>query len=77
LHFTTLLWLDHFFGLSEMLKDVVKRPFITFGFIAFVMLLLFAAQTRTNGDPSARRQALAMAASQHLSDRDARILHFL
>lgn len=48
LHFTTFLWFDHFFDLAEMLKDVVKRPFITVGFIAFVMLLPLAL-TSTNG----------------------------
>lgn len=48
LHFTTFLWFDHFFDLQEMWKDVVKRPFITVGFIAFVMLIPLAA-TSTNG----------------------------
>ncbi|AIY39595.1 Membrane protein YedZ [Collimonas arenae] len=48
LHFTTFLWFDHFFDIAEMLKDVVKRPFITVGFIAFVMLLPLAL-TSTNG----------------------------
>ncbi|AMO98303.1 ferric reductase like transmembrane component family protein [Collimonas arenae] len=48
LHFITFLWFDHFFDLAEMLKDVVKRPFITVGFIAFVMLLPLAL-TSTNG----------------------------
>lgn len=48
LHFTTFLWFDHFFDLGEMLKDVVKRPFITVGFIAFVLLLPLAL-TSTNG----------------------------
>ncbi|WP_211460587.1 protein-methionine-sulfoxide reductase heme-binding subunit MsrQ [Collimonas silvisoli] len=48
LHFTTFLWFDHFFDISEMLKDVVKRPFITVGFIAFVLLLPLAL-TSTNG----------------------------
>ncbi|WP_395826076.1 sulfite oxidase heme-binding subunit YedZ [Collimonas sp.] len=48
LHFTTFLWFDHFFDLPEMIKDVVKRPFITVGFIAFVMLLPLAL-TSTNG----------------------------
>src|SRR3569833_1656065 len=28
---TTFLWFDHFFDVEEMLKDVVKRPFITVG----------------------------------------------
>ena len=48
LHFTTFLWFDHFFELDEMLKDVVKRPFITVGFTAFVLLIPLAV-TSTNG----------------------------
>ena len=48
LHFTTFLWFDHFFDWSAMWKDVLKRPFITVGFIAFLMLVPLAA-TSTNG----------------------------
>ncbi|OWW21517.1 sulfite oxidase heme-binding subunit YedZ [Noviherbaspirillum denitrificans] len=48
LHFTTFLWFDHFFDVDEMLKDVVKRPFITVGFSAFVLLVPLAV-TSTNG----------------------------
>ncbi|GAC1322164.1 MAG: hypothetical protein NVS3B11_23610 [Collimonas sp.] len=48
LHFTTFLWFDHFFDVAEMLKDVVKRPFITVGFIAFILLIPLAL-TSTNG----------------------------
>jgi sulfoxide reductase heme-binding subunit YedZ len=47
LHFTTFLWLDHFFDVQAMLKDVVKRPFITVGFTAFVLLIPLAV-TSTN-----------------------------
>ncbi|MET3118670.1 sulfoxide reductase heme-binding subunit YedZ [Undibacterium sp. GrIS 1.8] len=47
LHFTTFLWFDHFFDLTEMWADVIKRPFITVGFIAFVLLLPLAL-TSTN-----------------------------
>ncbi len=47
LHFTTFLWFDHFFDVGEMLKDVVKRPFITVGFAAFVLLIPLAL-TSTN-----------------------------
>jgi sulfoxide reductase heme-binding subunit YedZ len=47
LHFTTYIWLDQFFDLTSMVKDVVKRPFITIGFTAFVLLLPLAA-TSTN-----------------------------
>ena len=42
LHFTTYIWLDKFFDLSEMWKDVVKRRFITVGFLAFVLLIPLA-----------------------------------
>ncbi|MFZ6735949.1 sulfite oxidase heme-binding subunit YedZ [Undibacterium sp. Ji42W] len=48
LHFMTFLWFDHFFDMAEMWKDVIKRPFITVGFIAFVLLIPLAA-TSTNG----------------------------
>lgn len=48
LHFLTFLWFDHFFDVAEMLRDVVKRPFITVGFIAFVLLIPLAV-TSTNG----------------------------
>ena len=48
LHFTTFLWFDHFFDLGEMWKDVLKRPFITVGFSAFVLLIPLAV-TSTNG----------------------------
>ncbi|MET0962797.1 MAG: protein-methionine-sulfoxide reductase heme-binding subunit MsrQ [Noviherbaspirillum sp.] len=47
LHFMTFLWFDHFFDVAEMLKDVVKRPFITVGFSAFVLLIPLAV-TSTN-----------------------------
>jgi sulfoxide reductase heme-binding subunit YedZ len=42
LHFLTFLWFDHFFDLADMWRDLVKRPFITVGFIAFVLLLPLA-----------------------------------
>ncbi|USX14990.1 sulfoxide reductase heme-binding subunit YedZ [Oxalobacteraceae bacterium OTU3CAMAD1] len=47
LHFMTFLWFDHFFDFTEMWKDVLKRPFITVGFIAFVLLIPLAV-TSTN-----------------------------
>ncbi|MBA5685562.1 sulfite oxidase heme-binding subunit YedZ [Rugamonas apoptosis] len=47
LHFTTFLWFDHFFDVQEMWKDVLKRPFITVGFSAFVLLVPLAV-TSTN-----------------------------
>jgi methionine sulfoxide reductase heme-binding subunit len=42
LHFTTYIWLDQFFDLHSVAKDVVKRPFITIGFTAFVLMIPLA-----------------------------------
>ena len=42
LHFTTYVWLDKFFDVSAMFKDVAKRPYITAGFTAFVLLIPLA-----------------------------------
>lgn len=42
LHFTTYIWLDQFFDLHSIAKDVVKRPFITMGFTAFVLMIPLA-----------------------------------
>lgn len=47
LHFTTYIWLDQFFDLHDIVKDVMKRPFITVGFTAFLLLIPLAA-TSTN-----------------------------
>jgi sulfoxide reductase heme-binding subunit YedZ len=47
LHFTTYIWLDQFFDWHGILKDIRKRPFITVGFTAFVLLIPLAA-TSTN-----------------------------
>ncbi len=43
LHFLCFLWFDHFFDLAAMWRDVLKRPFITVGFAAFVLLVPLAA----------------------------------
>jgi len=42
LHFSTYLVLDKFFDLSEIWKDILKRPFITVGFAAFLLLISLA-----------------------------------
>lgn len=47
-HFTAFVWFDHWFDVMEIAKDVVKRPFVTVGFTAFVLLLPLAA-TSTQG----------------------------
>ncbi|HEY5291798.1 MAG TPA: protein-methionine-sulfoxide reductase heme-binding subunit MsrQ [Burkholderiales bacterium] len=43
LHFITYIWLDQFFDLAAMVKDVIKRPFITIGFTSFLLLIPLAA----------------------------------
>ena len=48
LHFITYIWLDQFFDPASIARDIVKRPFITVGFAAFVMLLPLAL-TSTRG----------------------------
>ena len=47
-HFTTFIWFDHFFDFEEIWADVLKRPFVTIGFSAFVLLVPLAV-TSTNG----------------------------
>ena len=48
LHLITYIWLDKFFDLSEMLKDVEKRRFITAGLTAFLFMVPLAV-TSTRG----------------------------
>lgn len=48
LHFMTYLWLDKFFDMHEIVKDIGKRPFITAGFAAFLCMVPLAL-TSTKG----------------------------
>jgi len=48
LHFITYIWLEQFFDFRAMLEDVYLRPFITAGFIAFVLMIPLAL-TSTSG----------------------------
>ena len=43
MHFLAYIWFDQYFDISEITKDIVKRPFITIGFVNFLMLLALAA----------------------------------
>ncbi|QDQ26899.1 sulfoxide reductase heme-binding subunit YedZ [Chitinimonas arctica] len=52
LHFLSYVWLDKFFDPADILKDIVKRPFITVGFAAFVLLIPLAL---TSTDAMMRR----------------------
>jgi len=47
LHFITYIWLDKFFDLAQMLKDVEKRRFITAGFTAFLLMAPLAVTSTT------------------------------
>ncbi len=48
LHVVTYFAVDQFFDFGEIWKDVLKRKFITVGFVAFVLLIPVAV-TSTNG----------------------------
>ncbi len=48
LHLTTYVWLDQFFDVHSMIKDVYKRPFITAGLTAFLLMAPLAL-TSTKG----------------------------
>ena len=43
LHFLSYIILDHFFDLRFIIKDIIKRPFITFGFLSFLALIPLAS----------------------------------
>jgi sulfoxide reductase heme-binding subunit YedZ len=47
LHVTAYVWIDHFFNWNEIVADVVKRPYLTFGFVAYVLMIPLAL-TSTN-----------------------------
>ncbi len=42
LHFMTYVVLDHFFDFHEIVNDVIKRPYVTAGFTAFVLMIPLA-----------------------------------
>jgi sulfoxide reductase heme-binding subunit YedZ len=46
-HLSSYVSFDHVFDVAEIFKDIVKRPFITVGFTALVLMLPLAA-TSTN-----------------------------
>jgi sulfoxide reductase heme-binding subunit YedZ len=41
-HMLLYLGLDQFFDISEIIKDIIKRPFITIGFFSFIALIPLA-----------------------------------
>ena len=47
LHFTTFFFFDHQFDFAGMWEDVLKRPYITAGFTAFVLMIPLAITSTT------------------------------
>ena len=45
LHLATYIVLDHYFIWEFLLKDVLKRPFISLGFISFLLLIPLALKS--------------------------------
>lgn len=52
LHLTSYVWLEQFFDVAAIVKDIIKRPFITMGFAAFAMMTPLAV---TSTDAMVRR----------------------
>ena len=48
LHFSTYIVLDHFLDMQFIIQDIIKRPFITFGFISFLFLIPLASTSTKN-----------------------------
>ena len=48
LHFSTYIVLDHFLDMKFIIQDIIKRPFITFGFISFLFLIPLASTSTNN-----------------------------
>jgi sulfoxide reductase heme-binding subunit YedZ len=51
-HLSSFVSFDHVFEVAEILKDIVKRPFITVGFLSLVLMLPLAV---TSTDKMVRR----------------------
>src|SRR5262249_19660633 len=51
LHFLTYAWLDQFFSIPDIVQDVYKRPFITAGFSAFVVMIPLAITSTRKSIP--------------------------
>ena len=48
LHFSTYIVLDHFLDIQFIIQDIIKRPFITFGFVSFLFLIPLASTSTNN-----------------------------
>ncbi|MGH1361577.1 MAG: sulfite oxidase heme-binding subunit YedZ [Burkholderiaceae bacterium] len=41
-HLATYVWFDQWFDLTEIIKDIFKRPFITAGFVGYLLMVPLA-----------------------------------
>jgi len=39
LHLLSYVWFDQYFDWNEIVNDIIKRPFITLGFVTFLLLI--------------------------------------
>ena len=62
LHFMTYFVLDHSLVFAGLWDDVVKRPYITAGFTAFMLMVPLAITSTQGLDPAPRRPQLEPAA---------------
>jgi methionine sulfoxide reductase heme-binding subunit len=42
LHITTYLWLDYSFMWTDIIKDIIKHPYVIVGFLAFILTIPLA-----------------------------------
>ena len=47
-HLLTYLWFDQFFDWTEIYRDILKRPYITLGMLAFLLLIPLALTSTRN-----------------------------
>lgn len=76
LHIAAYVWIDHFFDWAAIFSDIVKRPYLTFGFVAYVLMVPLAltssnAMVRTLGGRNWQRLHRAVYAVAVLG-----VLHF-
>ena len=71
LHMLTWVVFIHYFDVTFMIEDVVKRPFITVGMTTFLILLVLALTSNRVLDPQARSQ-VGQAPSSGVRGRDRR-----
>ncbi len=74
-HLTSYIAFDRFFAFDEILTDVAKRPFITAGMAAFLLMVPLAVDVDQGMDPPAG-PPLAGAAPHHLCVCDCRLPAF-